>query len=367
MFTNNWFRAGKGGLVLLSVAAVAIGGCMGGSDTDGGVAGDQDFSDTSFVGGDSNVGTLTLAINDQDLSVAETTGFRVEVKDSSGNPVANMEIACDTETGIALIEPSTGFEMTDGSGAISGVFGCELPGSYRVGCRTAVGGNKRTFETIRCAGPTPDGFDGFAGAGGGSLGVGGGQPTGDRPVEGNVRITSIEAFDSATGASSTSVDVIRGTCGAFDQNGDGDTTDTCDFAVEPFGDSYFEVKVKNDSFDTIFLNSFSYTIPSVDSFGAVTSRTLALSSSGEIKSEGEATFKGLFLNAGGITVANACSSLGIGEGKVFEGTTGARYVDPDIGFKTVTVRLFGTTSSGDDVTLTSQIGLSFDNFDNCGG
>ncbi len=367
MLTNNRLKRLGIQIGFITAAVVAVAGCVGGGDTDGGPAGDQDFSDSSFVGGSDNVGTITLSINNQDINVADTTGFHVEVRDASGRPVSNMQIACDTETGVALIEPSTGFEMTDSSGNISGVFGCALEGSYRVGCRTAVGGNMRTFETIRCAGPTPDGFSGFAGAGGGSLGVGGGQPTGERPVEGNVRIKSISALDAATSTASTAVDVVRGTCGAFDQNGDGDTTDTCDYAVEPFGDSYFEIKVQNDSFDTVFFNSFNYSIPSVDSFGGVTAKTLALSSSGEVKSGEEATYTGLFLNAGGITVTNACSALGVGEGKTFEGTTGARYVDSDLGFKTVTIRLFGTTSDGQDVTITSQIGLSFDNFDNCGG
>ncbi|RIL12175.1 MAG: hypothetical protein DCC75_00895, partial [Proteobacteria bacterium] len=158
-----------GWLFLIGILALAGYGCSGGGDTDGG---DENFEGTGFVATDDAAGGLTLTVDQTTLSISEVSGFSVDVFDASGDPVAGLEIACDTEQGLAIVEPNTGFELTDSSGHMSGKVGCESPGSYQMACRLPIGGNKRKFETIRCSGDIPTGFSGFPGAAGGTLGVG---------------------------------------------------------------------------------------------------------------------------------------------------------------------------------------------------
>ena len=142
----------KGRVLKLIVAALAGGalfslaGCGG---TDGGKAGDETYDGTSYVDTDDSAGGLTLVVNDTDLNVAGMSGFFVRVVDRNGAAVPNIEIACDTESGLALIEPSTGYEMTDSNGQMSGKVGCELPGSYLIGCRLPVGAGQRAGYAAR--------------------------------------------------------------------------------------------------------------------------------------------------------------------------------------------------------------------------
>jgi hypothetical protein len=332
----------------LSVAAAAVflsltgylTGC--GGDTGGGEA---SYDGTSFVDTDAAAGTITMRILEDRLPVSGTTKFVVTVRDMNEVPVPNVEIACDTETGVALIEPSTGYELTDSYGGISGVLGCALVGSYRVGCRLPVGGGKRVFKTMHCAGPVPEGFTGFPGAGGGNLGTGS-TPSGDASPtgtdEGSVAITGVEAYDSGTnteGSGTLTIDVVQSTCS-------GGTS-------EPFFDSVLGIQVTNSSSVDINFTTFQYSVDNSNGLGdPANSPVLSLSNAGDVTAKGGTkNYLGLFLKASN------------GK-KYFSGSSEA--IPAGLGFRNVTIRLHGTTSSGEAVTLTTRVGLSFDNYNHCG-
>lgn len=303
-------------------------------------------------------------MNDDTLDVAESTHFSVAVRDSVGAPVPNIEIACDTETGLGLIEPNTGYELTDGHGNMSGVVGCELPGSFRMGCRLPQGAYKRQFATIKCAGPIPSGFTGFPGAGGGTLGIGSG-PGGGVANPGEIRLTAIVA--SENGAATSSVDVYRDSCGRIDTNGDGDTTDACDLKAEAFTDTSLTFKVTNSSSERVFLRSFTYQLANSDGFGnPFTSSALAFSSGGEVGPSSSAELTGLFLRAGGAGNP-ACAAYPpadtIGMRKYFTGKSVP--IPVDLGFSNVTFTLSGVMGAGTPFTVTGRVGLSFGNYNRC--
>ena len=155
--------------LVTTICLTALIGCSGGTSTDRSGA---DYEDTEFVATEDSVGSIDLWVRTTDMPVSGVSGFIVSVRNSSGAPVQNIQIACDTELGLALIEPSTGSEMTDSHGQMSGKVGCEVPGSLILGCRLPIGVNRRKFVTIKCRGPIPDGFFGFPGAAGGGLGYG---------------------------------------------------------------------------------------------------------------------------------------------------------------------------------------------------
>ena len=336
-------RLGLGFGIALALGAMA--GCSG--DTDGGPAGDQDFNDTSFVDSDEAAGSISLTVVDTDLTVSETSAFAVRVRDARGGPVPNIEIACDTETGLALIEPYTGHEMTDSNGLMSGRVGCSQTGSHLIGCRLPIGGNKRKFVTVKCAGPVPVGFDGFPGAGGGNLGTGetpsGGTLDDAGTGLGGVRILDIEAYDDGEmgGTSTFTIDVVQGLCGTAPSQ-----------TAEPFYDTVLGINVVNTSNRTIRFSSYSFRIDNSDGAGGqFNSPEVALSNGAEVGAGDEKRFYGLFAKA---TAA----------GKKFNGN--ADVIPSGLGFINVTVRMTGTTDLGESVVISGRTALSFDNYNKCG-
>jgi hypothetical protein len=158
-------------LVLCVTATLA--GCLGGQgSTDGGSGADGDFQDDIFVSDESTTGGMRLEIAESSIAVGDTSEFLVFVRDEQQQPVPNINVICDSEGGVAILEPSTGYALTNGRGAMSGVIGCEAPGSFQLVCRLSVGANRRQFASVRCTGDTPSDFEGFPGAGGGGLGGG---------------------------------------------------------------------------------------------------------------------------------------------------------------------------------------------------
>jgi len=343
------FRAGVfGTLVLL---ALVIAGCTG--DTDGGSAADEDFAGTQFVDTDDAAGSIRLEVNDEEVAVSQTSGFRVTVRDANSGPVENVAISCDTEDGLALLEPTSGVEHTDSSGGMSGVVGCEAPGSFRIGCRLPIGANKRQFKTIKCAGPVPAGFDGFDGAGGGGLG-GGVDIDDDGGVGGTdtdgVRLASIFFVDTGDlgGGQTTSLDVIQGVCGTDCDDPDS----TC--TAEPFFDSYIGVSVINNTNQTITFRSLIYSVPEALGSGTatITSKTLKLIGNGVIDPDGSTdTFVTLMLDAGS------------GTKSYFAENTAA--IPSGLGFRNVRVTLIGTNESGDSIRISGSTAVSIDNFNRC--
>ena len=331
--------------MLLFAAPVFFIGCGGNTSGDG-------TSGNGTAYNDDNAGQISLEIVEDHINVADTTGFRVRVFDENGGGVPDIEIACDTEQGLALLEPTTGYELTDSDGQMSGRVGCETPGSYQIGCRLPVGGNKRSLKTIICQGPVPAGFTGFAGAGGGTLGIGGSPGSGGAiPPAGSGSTSLNDIVISENGADTLSIDVVQGSCGFKDQNGDGDTTDPGDVDPELFTDTLAKFNVKNDTSEAINLSSFSYEVSGASGSGTFfSSSELSFSLGSDVPANGSATLTGLFLKAGNGT-------------KKFTGS--AASISPSLGFRNVTFTIYGTTVSGRSVQLSSSIGVSFGNFNTC--
>ena len=171
MARSTSIRTGACGLVGIGLAIII--GCGGGQGaTDGGSGAQPDFRDDQFIAGDTTTGSMSLSLSRGSLGVGDTSPFTVSVVNASGKPVSNINVACDSERGVAIVEPSRGFEMTNSSGVMSGVIGCESPGSFQMVCRLSVGANRRKFAQVTCTGDVPAGFQGFPGAAGGGLGGG---------------------------------------------------------------------------------------------------------------------------------------------------------------------------------------------------
>jgi len=154
-----------------------------------------------------------------------------------------------------LIEPTTGYELTNGAGVMSGRIGCAAPGSFQMVCRLSIGANRRQFVSVGCTGDVPAGFSGFPGAGGG--GLGGGSQIGDN---GEIRITNAGfdddgTFDNTSVPSDASIDIVQGT------NCDNDAT-TND--VEPFYDTYAVLQVENNLEERVTLLYLECSVVGVD-------------------------------------------------------------------------------------------------------
>lgn len=342
------YRARSAGLVAtLGAVVVALACCSGG--TDGASAGGS--SNDDFVSTDSTTGKLVLTVVDKDMSVSATSGFGIKVTDAQGRGVPNIRVACDSEEGVAILEPVTGTELTNSNGDMSGVIGCAAPGSYQFACRLNVGANKRELVDVICRPPVPTGFTGFPGAGGGGLGGGA-----DDDDDGDVRIKSASYIDdgqlSSDAAATFSIDVVQDICS--DSVGAGTPTPTPE--LEPFYDTGVRVTVQNNTNQIVTCTSATYRVANAGSLANsgtnFVSDAIALQGeANEIDSNGgESSF--VFL------VFDVTSS-----GKNFVGSSDP--IPNGYGFKAVTLTLNCENDSGDDFTITSTKTLSFDNFDRC--
>ena len=346
----------------LGSLAIALACCSGG--TDGGTAAEEDFSDGQFVGSDGSTGTITVNVLDRDMSVGETSGFGVAVKNSAGNGVGGMKVFCDSEQGVAILEPTSGHETTNSHGDISGVIGCAAPGSYQFACRLPVGVNKRQLVDIVCRGPVPDGFTGFPNAAGG--GLGGGSDTSDSGGIGGsdtdgVRTTTLLFVDDGSnadiGSSNFSIDVSQGICTAESGSvGAGTPTPTPVITVEPFFDTVLKVRVVNNTNQTVRFSSMKYTVVSAGVLANSGSDFVSdtVSFIGEANAieggGGEGTFTMLAINA-------------TSGAKRFVGSS--TDIPSNYGFKTVRVTVIGTNDNGDDIQATASQTLDFSDFNRC--
>jgi hypothetical protein len=339
--------------IVIPTAFVAVGlalaNCSGGTDGDN--AGDISLED-QFTGGAGKTGDITLSVVNASMDVSDTSGFGVKVVDAQGRPVSGIKISCDSEDGVAIIEPTTGSETTDSSGNISGVIGCQTPGSYQFACRLPVGGNQRELVTIRCAGPVPTGFDGFPGAGGG--GLGGGSDNNDND---SLRITDMLVIDNGEIASdpasvvSFSVDVVQGNCAAT--VGAGTPAPTPD--PEPFFDTVIAVKVENNTNQTVTCSSAEY---SVAGAGALANSGTSFVSD-SLSLLGDAAVDG----SGDTNVMRFLAFDVVSGAKRFAGSS--TDIPDGYGFKSVTVTLNCENDDGEEITLEATQTLSFDNFNRC--
>lgn len=112
--------------------------------------------------------------------------FFVVATDPAGAPLAFRRVFCESEKGIAILEPSSGgvaFEHTGPDGSMSGLLGGVTPGSYIIECRLEEGFNLVARRRLKVSGEVPAGFAGFPGAAGGNLGGGSIQPNPNLTVD----------------------------------------------------------------------------------------------------------------------------------------------------------------------------------------
>lgn len=304
--------------------------CTSGN-TDGGEAGVDTGTDTTFVGDES--GSVSLSLGSESFAVGSTTGFFFRVKDSGGSPVPNIMAACDSEEGIAILEPTTGQELTDGEGSVSGRIGCEAPGSYQFGCRLPVGAGLREFKRIVCTGSAPEGFAGFPGAAGGGLGSGGSVV--DDPSN-RILITSVAVEAVGASTATNEVDITRTACTS---------------GLESWGNDTLAVSVKNGTSFPVRFTSASYTSAASSSTGgSVTSGSLA--GVCEIAAGSTGTCKIPFTRILG---------LAAGASKEFAGTSVTLTVT---GSRNVTARLTGTWNNS-SLTISGARAVVYSNYDRC--
>lgn len=339
---NNNKRFFTVGSVTLLAAAAMLFGCDSSKTSD---ASDPDIG-SAFVASEENVGSISLSVGSKSVGVGATTTYAVRVRNADGAPVQSIRVACDTEQGLAIIEPTSGFEMTDSFGNMSGVVGCEAPGSFQIGCRLPIGANKRKFESIVCTGDVPTGFAGFPDAAGG--GLGGGVAVIEDDDDFAVRITSILFTDA--NKQTTSID------STMDLDCDNDTDTPAD--IEFFTDTTVAFQVENNSSNIVRITEYKYLVADFGLGGSYETPWISLigeQGSQTIDSDGDsATFTALFLDA------HEGSKRYFGrDDKVSD------YGESGEGFKNITFTLRGENSAGETITLKAKTAISIDDFNNC--
>ena len=221
-------------------------GCNSHKTSEGTIADKSDI----FVDTDGTTGTITLEVRDTELAVGETTHFGVSVKRSDGTGVEGMRVTCDSELGLAILEPTTGSELTDSWGGVSGVIGCAAPGSLQLGCRLPVGVNKRQLQSIHCTGETPAGFTGWPNAAGGGLGGGVVDPTSSTD---DVRVNLVGFIDSQSDLTSTTldyaIDTVEDQCGT-----------SAPYTDEPWFNTFVQFTVVNGTDSLMRLSSYKFEV-----------------------------------------------------------------------------------------------------------
>lgn len=243
-----------GAIIVASLfAALTIGGC---GDTGGGSAVEDGAGlGTNYVSDGGAGATLTIDVKG-DLAVANTVGFSVVLTDPRGAPLSYVRVFCETEHGIAILEPSKGgyaFEHTDASGQMSGLLGGVSAGSYVIECRAPLEYNVIGRETIVITGTPPEGFTGFPGAAGGNLG--GGRITVPDVDSGGVRITSITYQDVVAGGGGVEDTLYIDTYYTTDC----DPTEAGNQG-EPFVVNTYKLQIANETQETVYVNEVNVEI-----------------------------------------------------------------------------------------------------------
>ena len=328
---------------LLIVGVMSIFGyvaCNGQGDTDGGPGNDDAGIGSQPVSDGGFGATLTIRLKDGDdeIGITEREAFFVDAYDPNGQPLAFRRVFCETEKGIAILEPSKGgvaFEHTGPDGSMSGVLGGVTPGSYLIECRLEQGFNLVARKRLKIVGEVPPGFAGFPGAAGGNLG--GGQivpnPVTD-PRTVTITFTGVGYSNQPNGPIDT----------FFDNNCDNVAT-TID--PEPFGFDDFNVTITNPSVDTFVITGVKFEVPT---FG-IESATQSVAV--EIAGGVSGTFSKPFTEF-----------VGFSSAKTFATTTSAV---PDVGTYNVTFTVTGETLAGEDFSITESTSVQFGTVDRCDG
>ncbi len=243
------FRKITVGLGIVALASAAIlAGCTGG-DTDGGSAGEEAAIGTQYVSDGGAGATLRIyTSHDQtQLPVTDMLTFWVTLLDPQGQPVPWVRIFCETEHGLAIIEPSHGgvaFEHTNSEGYMSGVIGGLTPGSFIMECRAPEGFNLVDRIQIHVTGEVPEGWNGWPNAAGGNLGGG----VVIEPPDSTTMNVRILAF-SGDADSVAHIDTVQVDC---------DPGAPID--MEPYGYDEYRVTLTNSTGGTINVEGVEFTV-----------------------------------------------------------------------------------------------------------
>lgn len=233
-------------LIFIGTALFVVSGilaaCGGGSTSNSGPVSEQ------FVSNGGAGSKLTIELDDggNEIPTAQQVHFKVTAIDPKGAPLSNIRIFCESEKGIAIIEPSSGgvaFEHTGSSGVMSGYLGGLTPGSFLLECRGPQGFNLVARKSFKVVGDIPQGFVGWPGAAGGNLGGG------VTVIDPSSALTITEiTFSNTAGDNNRSADIDL----SQNQNCDNDQT-TND--PEPFTVDNFNLTFNNASTSIIFIQS----------------------------------------------------------------------------------------------------------------
>lgn len=319
--------------LLTSIIVICFVLACGSGGTDGG----EPEAGAQFVADGGAGGSISISIGDS-LAVTETTSFFVSLRDAGGAPLSFVTVTCESERGIAIIEPSLNGiaqESTGSSGTMSGKLGGLLPGSYLLECRGPQGFGLIARTTIVISGTVPDGFAGFPGSAGGNLG--GGQVIDQTPIPGvdsDAVVVSSSSFTDAGGTSpfGAPIDTVRD----LDCANDGNTTTT---DIEPFLFVNYGIVVSNNSNLRIFIDSVSINV--LD--GQAASSTGTQSKNVEIAPRSNGPVTGLFIDHPNYVAGSQTQN----------GTFDA----------IITVTF--TTEEGDTFSVTDRTSVSLAGVDNC--
>ena len=238
------------------ISSSAFVGCFfggGAGDTDGGQGNDAAGLGAQTVSNGGFGATLTIQLDGGGniIQVTERAGFHVTALDPQGAPLPNQRVFCESEKGIAILEPSSNgvaFEHTGSQGIMSGVLGGVAPGSYLLECRLEEGFNLVARLHIKVEGEVPAGFAGFPGAAGGNLG-GGVIVENPNPSGQLVQVTfnMVNTENSPNGP----IDIIRN----LDCDSNLATNDP-----EPYGNDNYILTINNTGTQDLIINSVTFAV-----------------------------------------------------------------------------------------------------------
>jgi hypothetical protein len=205
-------------------------------------------------------------------------------------------------------------------------------------CRAPEGFGLVARTQVVISGPVPDDFAGFPGAAGGNLG-GGNLIDVTPPVSDGVRIVKVEFSDGTDISTSGPIDISQVVCDA------GTPADTTDDFAEPFYFNDYLVTVANDTGETVFVESVTFTINDAGTPGATSTQSKVT----EIEPAAEEVIDGLLID------------FSTGGPKTFAGTSDT----VELGTFRVDIVVAGVTDNGDSFSVSDSVTLTFDHVNRC--
>ena len=273
------------GSILTTAAIVSLVSCSG-----SGTGNDDAGKGSKYVDNGGSGSTIKLEVPST-VNVADRAGFFVRLRDPKGLALSGVRIYCDTERGLAILEPAAAgvaYETTDSSGNISGAIGGLANGSFIMECRAPQGYNLVARETVKVQGPVPLGFIGFPGAAGG--GLGGGVVV--VPPDGTGARITLVGFTTVLSSPNITYDIDNPF--ETDCNGDGTSDDP-----ESFGPDRYSVTIANSTSTPILVGRVTINVR--DTAGNLLA-TIVDNINNEIAPGAASTATGLFTDStGGLT------------------------------------------------------------------